>query len=155
MQPIEQTASGLGANSLQEARVSVWWYGVICFLGLILTLIVLVLFNILSGITVPYGLLAGLPVSIHFANLRFLRKYRRALDSAELKWFAVSCGVAFYACDEPFALVARIHSAGEHPIKTAATIIVALLVDFLIVAAIVYGTVPWFSKRILGASPQQ
>jgi len=113
------------------------------------------IFSALTGITVPYGLVAGLPFSIHFANLRFLRKYRRALYPDELKWFAVSCGVGFYACDEPFALVARIHSAIDHPIENVATIIVALLVDFLIVAAIVYVTVPWLSKRILGANAQR
>jgi hypothetical protein len=148
MQPVEPIPSAIDAKSLKGAPVSVWWYGVICFLGLLLTLIVLVLLSSLTGITPPHGLVAGLPFSIHFANLRFLRKYRRALDPDELKWFALSCGVAFYACDEPFALVARIHSAGESPIENAATIIVALLVDFSIVAAIVYGTVPWVSKRI-------
>jgi hypothetical protein len=94
-------------------------------------------------------IIAGLPFSIHFANLRFIRKYRRALVPEELKWFAISCGVAFYACDEPFALVARLLSEGEGPIQKSATIVVALLVDFSIVGAIVYGTVPWISKRII------
>jgi hypothetical protein len=138
---------------LEEAPVSVWWYGLICFFGLLLTLVVLVLFSILTGIAPVKGLIvAGLPFAIHFANLRFIRKYRRALGSEELKWFAISCGVAFYACDEPFALVARLLSDSEGRIQKTATIILALLVDFSIVGAIVYGTVPWISKRIIGTN---
>jgi hypothetical protein len=139
--------------AIEKAPVSVWWYGVICFCGLLLTLVVLVLFSIVTGIAPLKGfIIAGLPFSIHFANWRFVRKYRRALIPEELKWFALSCGVAFCLCDEPLALVARILSDSEGPIQKAATIVVALLVDFSIVGAIVYGTVPWISRRILGAN---
>jgi len=149
MHPGKSTPSVIDVKALEAAPVSVWWYGVICFFGLILTLVVLVLFSMLTGIAPLKGfIVAGLPFSIHFANMRFIRKYRRALAPEELKWFALSCGVAFYACDEPFALVARLLSDSEGPIQKAATIVVALLVDFSIVGAIVYGTVPWISKRI-------
>jgi hypothetical protein len=150
MHPSKPTASPVDAKPLEEAPVSVWWYGVICFIGMLLTLVALLIFSILTGIQPLKGLgAAGLPFSIHFANLRFIRKYRRALVPEELKWFAISCGVAFYACDEPFALVTKLFSEYEGPIQKSATIVVALLVDFSIVGAIVYGTVPWISRRII------
>jgi hypothetical protein len=153
VQPSKPTPSATDAETLEVAPVSVWWYGAICFFGLLLALFVLVLFGIITGITPPNGsTVAGLPFSIHFANWRFIRKYRRVLNLEELKWFALSCGVAFYVFDEPFALVARILSDSEGTIEKVATIVGALLVDFSIVGAIVYGTVPWISKRIRSSS---
>src|SRR5882762_8883639 len=126
MQPSKPTPSDIDAEPLEDAPVSVWWYGVICFLGLLLTLFVLVLFSVITEITPPKGsIVVGLPFSIYFANWRFIRKYRRVLVSEELMWFAVSCGVAFYVCDEPFALVARILSDSEGSIQKVATIFVA------------------------------
>jgi hypothetical protein len=153
VQPKNPTSSTTDAAPSEVAPVSVWWYGVICFFGLLLTLFVLVLFGTATGITPPKGsAVVGLPFSIYFANWRFMRKHRRVLISGELKWFAISCGVAFCVFDEPFALVARILSDSEGPIEKAATIVVGLLVDFSIVGAIVYGTVPWISKRIRSAN---
>ena len=153
MQPITPTPSTTDAKPLGAAPVTVWWYGVIYFLGLLVTLSVLLLLANVTGITPPNGCaVVGLPFSIHFANWRFMRKYRRVLVSEELKWFALSCGIAFVVFDEPFALVARIISNSEGPIEKGATTVVALLVDFSIVGAIVYGTVPWISERIRGAT---
>jgi len=102
----------------------------------------------ITGFKPPAGTIVVLLIlSIHFANWHFVRRHQRAVNSQELKRFAIACAVAFCTCDESFTLVARISSDTPGSIEGAVTVVVALLMDF----AIVYGTVPWISKRMRSA----
>jgi hypothetical protein len=130
--------------------VQVGWYGFICFLGQLIALSVLVLLTMLGGVKPHTGInVIGLFISIHFANWRFIRTYRREFLSTELNWFAFSCFVAFWVCDEPLGLVATVRSNEWGYLRKAVEIVAASTVDFAVVAAIVYLTVPWASKRLL------
>jgi hypothetical protein len=150
MRPSPAASSGPDTERLGQSPVSVGRYGVIVLLGLILTLSVLAALSMIAGIAPQKGLdIVGLPIAIYFSNWRFLRKHRRVMLAEELNWFAFFCGIAFSVFDEPFALIATISSDEFSPIRKVAQILMALVVDFSIAGAIVYGTVPWISRRIL------
>lgn len=153
MRQYEPNSPATDAKPSVGASVSVWWYGALCFLCLSLTVLMISVVGAIAGFKPPTGTIVVLLIlSIHFANWRFVRKHQRALDSQQLKSFAIACGVAFCICDESFALVARISSDTPGSIEGAVTVVVAVLIDLAIAAAVVYGTVPWISKRMRGAN---
>jgi hypothetical protein len=129
---------------------SVNGYGFLCFLRLIVVLVVLVLLNILTGVRAPQGtIIVGLFPSIQFSNWRFVQTYRRIFLPIELKRFAFACFFGFWVCDELPVLIRAFLTHEGISFKKVVTAIVATGVDFAIVAAIVYVTVPWAARRFL------
>lgn len=139
--------SDVGPPQISAAAVS--WYGFICFLCLLLLVFFVAVVAAIAGFKLPLGFsVACLVLSVHFANWLFVRKYRRAFLTNELRWFAIACGAAFCLLDEPLALIARIAREDQGPMERGVTIVVACVYDIAIAAAVVYATVPWISKFI-------
>jgi hypothetical protein len=131
--------------------VSMNWYGFLCFLGLAVAIAVLALVTTLTGVRFPTGtLIVGLLLSIQFATWRFVQTYRREFLPIELKRFAWTCFFVFWICDESPAIVRAFSTTAGWSLEKVATAILATGVDFAIVTVIVYVTVPWAAKHLLG-----
>ena len=150
MEPSQPSLPRSAAEDLPLRPMQVGWYGFICFLGQLIVLSVLVLLSMFGGVPTHKGInIIGLLISIHFANWRFVRTYRRELLPTELNWFVFSCFLAFWVCDEPLALVATLLTDEWGSLRKMIEIVVASCVDLAVVAAIVYWTVPWATKGFL------
>ena len=122
-----------------------------CLVALLVWKAIIALTVVISGISEPALLeIVVLLLSIHFANWRFLRKYRRVLSPLELKWFALSCAVAFYFFDAVLPLLLGVPFGIGGLAHDLAIITVGLVINFAMVGAMVYGTVPWVSRRLFG-----
>jgi hypothetical protein len=126
------------------------WYGLLCFLGVIVAISAVALVSVLAGVRPPEGtIVVGLLLSIRFSSWRFVQTYRRVFLPTELRWFAIARFLAFWICDEFSALIMAFSKHDGSFLKPIATAIVATGVDLAIVAALVYVTVPWATRRFL------
>ena len=73
--------------------------------------------------------------------------------SVELMWFALSCAVGRYTIDTLLPLALTNHWDSEWSARDVVVKLVAAVVALVIVCAIVYGTVPWISNRIVALTP--
>jgi hypothetical protein len=70
----------------------------------------------------------------------------------ELKRFTFACFSAFWVCDECPVLITRFLIHDDNTSRKVIDAIVATGVDFAIVVAIVYATVPWVARHIVRRS---
>jgi len=126
------------------------WYGFLCFLGLLVTFICLVLVNGVAKFSFPTGIgILALLASVQFAQGRFVHTHRRVMLPVELKRFALACAGAFWTSDELPALIRRFLTADDHVIQNVFTVLIASAVDVAIAAVIVYATVPPIARYLV------
>jgi hypothetical protein len=131
--------------------VSLWPYGVVCLLGIVASVAVLVTLRLTTGIKAPRETLyVGLFAAIHLSNWWFIHRQKRMMSPAETTRFMWACLVAFWVWDNLPEIVVRHRLTSEQydSATAAAVFIVGLVVDGVIVAAMVYLTVPWVSRRV-------
>jgi hypothetical protein len=130
--------------------VSIIRYGVMCFAGMFLCIVVLNFLETLAGARAPQTtVFVGLFASMQFATWRFVRTHRREFEATELRWFIFSCCLAFWIWDELPAVYGGFSSSEVSILRKGVEAIAASCVDILIVAPIAYLTVPWAAKRFL------
>lgn len=130
--------------------VSMASFGFLCFLGLIVSFLVLTHLMALTGMAFQMEApIVGLLLSIQFATWRFLQTHRRAFLPRELSRFAFACFLAFWVFDELPSAIRTSSSATGWSIKKAAIAMGATGIDFAIVVVLVRMTVPWASRYYL------
>ena len=122
-------------------------YGIQCFAVLIAYLAVVVVTRLLFGIQAPRALsVAALFGAIHFCAWRFVKVTGRDLLPNERWRFMLACFVAYWVFDDLLPLARGLMAEGANLFREVVIGVVATLVGLVIVAIIVYVTVPWATR---------
>ena len=123
-------------------------YGIVCFIGTSVTLVVVMFGDILLDIKIGrLAVLLAIVAGIHLAAWQFTRTYLRDMSPQELKRFLMACFVVFWLVDESAPLIAYIRDEEELTGRNIANVIAATLIDLGLVAAIIYWTIPLAVRR--------